>query len=574
MKANSYFRGLSQSAFATCLLVLGLLAPAAGADNKGGSLTGNYLAGRHAQAQRDLSSAADFLDAALKQAPDAPGLLGRTFIVMTVDGRMKEAVVLARELVKKTPQAVIANLVLAMSDLKKGRFQAAEKRLGKLPGTGIGGFVAPVLRAWALVGEKKYDDALKLIAPKKTESPFKALHALHMGLINELHGNNEKAEKNYLEVNETQNGLSLRVVQLLGAFYERTGRPEKARKLYGRYLVEQPGSQLLDVALGRLKSGKKPGLDVFSVSDGAAEALFGIASALRQQSAGETAMVLSRLALYLKPNFPVMQILLADVLESDNRLEPALKMYSSIDAKSVFSWAARLRMGAVLNKLKRTGEAAEHLKRMAQDRPNDPKPLINLGDILRSHKRYSEAVDAYDDAFKRIHKLEPRHWTLLYARGIALERSGQWTRSEADFLEALEFKPDQPYVLNYLGYSWIEKGSNIKRAQDMIAKAAELRPNDGYIIDSLGWGHFKLGNFEKAVTHLERAVELRPQDPVLNDHLGDAYWRVGRLREARFQWRRSLSLDPEKDVIPKIRQKLKTGLATDTETAKKPPNDG
>jgi len=561
-------------AFAVCILALGAIAPAIGAEKATGTLTGNYLAGRHAQAQRDLSAAADFLDAALKQAPDAPGLLRRAFIVMTVDGRLDEAAVLAQELVKTKPQDVIAQLVLAVSDLKKGRFKAAEKRLAKTSGTGLGGLVAPVLRAWALVGEKKYDDALKIIAPAKKDSPSKVLHALHRGLISELRGDNENAEKHYLEVNKDQNGLSLRVVQLLGAFYERTGQAEKARGIYGRYLVEQPGSQLLDVALGRLKSGAKPRLEIFSVNDGAAEAFFGIASALRQQSAGEMAMALSRLALYLKPNFPVMQILLADILEADDRLDPALKMYSSIDGKSAFSWSARLRMGAVLNKLKRTDDAVKHLKAMAQDRPKDPKPLINLGDILRGHKRFGDAVDAYDDAFKRIPKPETRHWTLLYARGIALERSKQWTRAEADFLEALTFKPNQPYVLNYLGYSWIEKGSNIKRAQEMIRKAAELRPNDGYIIDSLGWGLFKLGKFEKAVQHLERAVELRPQDSILNDHLGDAYWRVGRHREARFQWQRSLSLEPDKDLISKIQQKLKTGLANDTETAKKKPNDG
>ncbi len=163
---------------------------------------------------------------------------------------------------------------------------------------------------------------------------------------------------------------------------------------------------------------------------------------------------------------------------------------------------------------------------------------------------------------------------MLYARGISLERAKQWSRAEADFLNALDFKPEQPYVLNYLGYSWIEKGTHIDRALEMIRKAANLRPNDGYIIDSLGWGHYKLGNFDNAVRQLERAVELRPQDPIINDHLGDAYWRVGRQREADFQWRRALSLDPKDEMSAKLRLKLKQGLAEDTETAKKTPNDG
>ena len=211
---------------------------------------------------------------------------------------------------------------------------------------------------------------------------------------------------------------------------------------------------------------------------------------------------------------------------------------------------------------------------MAADHPEDPGPLISLGDIQRNHDRFAESIDNYDRAFKRIKTLESRHWSLLYARGISLERAKQWSRAEADFLNALDFKPEQPYVLNYLGYSWIEKGTHIDRALEMIRKAANLRPNDGYIIDSLGWGHYKLGNFDNAVRQLERAVELRPQDPIINDHLGDAYWRVGRQREADFQWRRALSLDPKDELSAKLRLKLKQGLAEDTETAKKTPNDG
>ena len=285
-------------------------------------------------------------------------------------------------------------------------------------------------------------------------------------------------------------------------------------------------------------------------------------------------MVLGRLALFLKPQFPAMQILLGDTLETTNQLEPALGIYSSIKRNSSFSWPARLRIGSVLNKLERTEDAVTHLSRMADDRKTDPAPLISLGDILRGHERFKEAAKAYDQALSRIKNPEPRHWNLLYARGIAFERSKQWPRAEADFLSALKFKPEQPYVLNYLGYSWIDKGLYLDRAQGMIEKAAKLRPNDGYIIDSLGWGHYKLGNFDNAVRQLERAVELRPQDPIINDHLGDAYWRVGRQREADFQWRRALSLDPKDELSAKLRLKLKQGLAEDTETAKKTPNDG
>ncbi|MCH7938083.1 MAG: tetratricopeptide repeat protein [Proteobacteria bacterium] len=540
----------------------------------GRTLSGNYLAGRHALARKDLSAAADFLGAALKTAPEAPDLLRRTFILMAVEGRMKEATELARRLLKAKPNSLVAHLTLAVNDIKRGRFAAANKRLQDLPGNGLGKFVGPVLRGWSLVGEKKMDEALKLLTGEPQDKAVKPLLAMHAALINEMLGRHGEAEKHFLAVSQSQNGLSLRVVQLLGSLYERTGQPEKAKALYDRYLKEQPGSRLLDVPLARLKAGAKPPLKVFSVADGAAEALFGIASSLRQRNARETALVLGRLALYLKPRFPVMQILLGDILEASDRLEPSLALYSAIDRRSAFSWSARLRIASILDRLERTDESVEHLTRMAADNSEDPGPLISLGDILRSHDRFAESIDAYDRAFKRIKTLESRHWSLLYARGISLERSKQWSRAEADFLNALDFKPEQPYVLNYLGYSWIDKGIHIDRAQEMIRKAANLRPNDGYIIDSLGWGHYRLGDFDNAVRNLERAVELRPQDPIINDHLGDAYWRVGRRREADFQWRRALSLDPEDELTAKLRLKLKQGLAEDTETAKKPPNDG
>ena len=540
----------------------------------GNTLSGNYLAGRYAQARRDLSAAADFLGAALNKAPSSASLVRRTFVLMIVEGRIREAESLARQLIALDPNASIAQLTLASIAIKQGRFQEADKRLGEIPAKGLSGFVAPALRAWSLVGQKKNRAALKVLKAPTKQKATRVLHTMHAALISEMLGRNEDAEKFYLTVQGDQAEMSLRVVQLLGALYERTGKKDKARALYEQYLARNPGSQFLDGALKRLKAGGGPGLKTFSVSDGGAEVLFGIASSLRQQNAQETALMLGRLALYLKPDFPVMQILMGDILETANRLKAALGLYEQIRRTSAFSWPARLRVASILGQLKRTDEAILFLTEMANDQPDDPGPLINLGDILRAEERFAEAVEAYDRAFGRIPSLEPRHWTLLYARGIALERSNQWPRAEADFLSALKFKPEQPYVLNYLGYSWIDQGLYLDRAQAMIGKAANLRPNDGYVIDSLGWGHFMLGNFEKAVIELERAIELRPQDPVINNHLGDAYWRVGRRREATFQWNRSLSLDPDKDLAAEIKRKLKSGLGEGTETAKKPPNDG
>jgi len=557
-----------------CVAVALVVAGASAADKPdtvpGKSMTGNYLAGRHAQAQRDLGAAADFLGAALKQAPDAPDLLRRTFVLMTAEGRMRDAQELAKRLLVAEPDEPVAVLTLAVADIKRGRFAAADEHLGKLPKDGLSSLMTPVLRAWILAGEKKHDEALTLLAPGGGEKATAHLRALHAALIQESAGRLDEAEGLYKSVTDNKTGLSFRAVQLHGGMLERQGKKEAARALYERYLKEQPGTTLLDMAMQRIKSGAKPVPLVTTAADGAAEALFDVASSLSQQNARETAMVLGRLALHLKPKFPVMQILLGDILEADNRLEPALAVYRAIDAKSTFSWSARLRAAAVLDKLGRVDEAVKVLRAMAKEIPDEEGPLINLGDILRGHERFKEAVEAYDEAMLRVAAVESRHWTLFYARGIALERSEQWPRAEADFQKALEFKPDQPYVLNYLGYSWIERGKNLEAAQEMIRQAVKLRPNDGYIVDSLGWGYYKVGSFQKAVVELERAVELRPHDALINDHLGDAYWQVGRQREARFQWTRSLSLKPDAELLAKLQKKLKDGLIEETAAVKKP----
>ena len=525
------------------------------------TLSGSYLAGRHAQAERDMGRAADLLGRALKMDPDSRRLRRRTFTVLLAEGRLDEAVVLARGLIGGDGDASFSRLALAVERIGAGRFDEALKHLEALPNDGIMAYLAPLLGAWAEAGRGDFAAAREALKPLSDKNGSRALYDLHVALVQDRAGNTQAAVESYRRVADSQTGLSLRLVLLLGSLYERSGKLDEARTIYDDYLKDQPRSNLLDVARARLDSGVKPSPEVGSAIDGAAEGLFGLAGSLRQQNARETALLLARMALYLRPDFPMQQILLADLLESDNRLDAANRVYETINPESPYAWTVRLRIASNLDQLDKTEEALRRLAAMAGDQPDQAEALISMGDILRGHERFDEAVQAYDRAVARIPKLEKRHWRLLYSRGIALERSKKWARAEADLLKALEFEPDQPFLLNYLGYSWVEKGLHLERARDMIRAAVKLRPNDGYIVDSLGWVLYQGKKYEDAVRELERAVELRPEDPIINDHLGDALWRVGRLLEARFQWRRALGLDPEPDTVPAIKKKLKQGLA-------------
>ncbi|MDH5772856.1 MAG: tetratricopeptide repeat protein, partial [Rhodospirillaceae bacterium] len=279
------------------------------------------------------------------------------------------------------------------------------------------------------------------------------------------------------------------------------------------------------------------------------------------QGATESAMVLAQLALYLYPDFPAAISVVGGILESYQRYDDANSVYKKITKSSIMYEQAQLRIAANLERLEQVDAAIKMLKEISTENKSNANALVELGDVLRRAERFSDAATAYSQALGRISKIEKHHWGIFYSRGISFERSGNWKKAEADFLTALEMEPDQPFVLNYLGYSWIEKKLNLEKAVSMIQKAVDLRPRDGYIVDSLGWGLYQLGDFATAVKKLERAVLLRPEDPIINDHLGDALWRVGRLREARFQWERALTLDPEEKDIEKIKEKLQSGLS-------------
>src|SRR5205807_8849855 len=197
----------------------------------------------------------------------------------------------------------------------------------------------------------------------------------------------------------------------------------------------------------------------------------------------------------------------------------------------------------------------------------------------RARKLFAECAEVYSKGLNAISKPEPLNWVLYYYRGICFERSKQWPKAEVDMQKALQLLPDQPLVLNYLGYSWVDQGLHLDEGMTMIQRAVEQRADDGYIVDSLGWAYYRIGNYEEAVKHLERAVELKPEDPTINEHLGDVYWKVGRTLEAQFQWSHARDLKPEPDDLKKIQEKLKSGLVDDdsfpaAEARKKSGNGG
>ena len=523
---------------------------------------GGYLAALHASTWHDYGTAAELLLDALKLAPDAPVLLQRGHDALLLDGRVEEAADLAVRAAALDVELRHGGLTLTVDALQRDDADTAAALAASLPLTGINRLAAPLLQAWTLADTDQPDAAAAALASLGDVRGAEPLYHLHAALIADVSGNTSEAAETYAVAVAATEQPSLRAVQLAGNFYGRTGRRDEAEALYRTYLDHRPDSAIAAEALARIEQGGDPPAPIVGdAADGAAEALFGVASAVSSDNTRQTALVVAQLGLALKPDFPMLQILTANLLEELDRYADANEVYARIAPESPLRWESRISVAANLDRLDRFEEAEPLLRRLASERADNPQPLLELGDLLRRRERFREAVDAYDAAFERIDEAAPQLWRMHYARGIALERAKMWERAEADFLRALELEPGQPFVLNYLGYSWVDQGVNLERALDMIRDAVEARPRDGFMTDSLGWAHYKLGNYDEAVEHLERAVLLQPEDPVINDHLGDAYWRVGRRREARFRWRAALELDPEPELQAAIEEKLENGLA-------------
>jgi len=522
---------------------------------------GSYLMARQAYRARDLGKAASNFEAALNNDPENPTLLRRAFLAELEFGAIPAAVTLAERAERVGDSGgPFMLLTLALNAAKAGDWTAAEERMLRLRKTRLNQILAPLISGWISVGRDDYAAARASFDKVKAISGFEVLALLHSAHAKRLEGDIEGANTLFQEALTKAGKPPLRLSLAAAIHHAANGRLDEAKRILKERDERDHDSNAVATLLSAAESGRSvPGL-VGSATDGMAEALFDIASALQRERGNNTSMIMAQLALHMRSSFPLAQLLVGEILDDRGYHDDALEIYRRIPALSAYQTMARLRAASSLQDLDRSEEAVEVLRDLANSRAADPTPWIRIGDLRRTEKKWDLAVDAYDRAFERIETIARRDWSLYYTRGVALERAKRWARAESDFLKALELSPDQPYVMNYLGYSWTEQGVNLAKAERMISKAVELRPQDGYIIDSLGWVLYRTGRFEEAVPKLEKAVQLRPNDATINDHLGDAYWRVGREIEATFQWRRALAMKPEPDLVATIRSKLKQGL--------------
>ena len=527
---------------------------------------GNFLAGESALNNKDNKTAIYFFQNAIdfnkldtKFEQDVARKLCNSYLIV---GDINKCIKLGKKIQKNLKSDSIQNsnilMALVLSDIKEKKFNSALKKLNKIKKSSYERFSVPIIEAWLIAEEKKnFTKAKKKLNELEKDFAVNGLRNLNLALIHDFFNKNDEALIYYQKAINAFNQPSYRLVEISANAFERNGDFEKAKDIYTKFLSSSNDKLLIEKPLKRIEKKEVPNKLIFNIEDAVAELFSTIASTFNSDFTNNFSIIYSHFSLYLKKDFEVAQLYLAELLEDNLKFIEANYLYEKIKPSSSFYWHSRLKKARNLELLGENESSISILKKMSNERKERYDSLKLIGDIYRNYDKYNESIKYYNEAVSRIEKINSEHWELLYSRGIAYERNNQWNKAENDFLKVLELIPNQPDVLNYLGYSWIEQNSNLDQAKKFILKAISVRPSDPYIVDSLGWAYYNLKEYDKAVKELERAVGLKPTDPIINDHLGDAYLKMDRKLEALYQWKKAIKFKPKADLEDKIEKKIR-----------------
>ncbi len=525
--------------------------------------SGSYLAGRQAIYQSDYEAAERYYTLALAADPQNDKLLESVVLARLALGQVERALPVAKAIEERGLPSQAARMVISTDLIVDEKF---DELLARDPETqGVGPLVDGLLIAWTLLGQGEMTKAMEKFDEVSTQDGLREFALYHKAMALASIGDFEGAEAVFSDGPGSVGRFSRRAALARAEVLSQLDRNDDALQFLDD--VFAAGSDpTIEGYTHRLTEGETlPFTHVQTARDGMAEVYFSVGAALRAEAALDYVLLYSRIAAHLRPDHVDAILLSAELLDALKQYDLAVEAYRQVPADSPDHHSAELGRADVLIDSGKKDAAVEVLQALAAKSPDLPGVHVALADLRRQQEDYDAAVTSYDRAIELSEDGVRGNWFLHYARGISHERLKNWDNAEADFRRALELNPDQPQVLNYLGYSLVERREKLDEALDMIQRAVAARPESGYIVDSLGWVLFRLGRYDEAVGHMERAVELMPVDPVVNDHLGDVYWAVGRAREAEFQWKRALSfidpMDTDGEADPdRIRRKIEVGL--------------
>ncbi len=528
------------------------------------TFSGSYLSGRFAQRQQDWETAQNYMNTVLSYDSSNEVMVQRTFLLALGSGNFVAAKTLAQKVITmKKGGDELALIFLSCDAMSHDDFKTSLDLLNKLPPEGFGQYTKPLLTAWSLMGQGNKTAALKMLSDNAM--PDDPSYRMHAGMMEEMSGNMNAAAEHYKIA--MANGLSLHTAVMVANFFERYGQPEISRDIYEGLDKIYPYNPFIN-AMSHSDPHRNIKPNVMRAADGAALALFDLATLLYEKHAYESAQIYGSLVQQLSPASPFAKMMMGDIAALHSQFDRAIEDYSAIDASSPIYWIARVRMTEVYEVSGQVDKSIAILTDLSKSEATRVPALVSLGDVYRRQNRYEDAVAAYNQAMAGVPKVTEEQWPIVYARGMAEERLNRWGQAEKDLLQALSFQPDNPMILNFLAYSWANQGVNLNKALEYAKHAAELRPDDGYILDSYGWTLFRLSHYQESVNWLEQAVSQIPEDSTLLDHLGDAYWQVGRQNEARFQWKHARDLSQDASFKTFIDQKMQHGITVPSQLSR------
>jgi Flp pilus assembly protein TadD len=516
---------------------------------------GMFLAGQGALNDGRSQDAARFFDQARSQ-PGADEIIAeKAFTAALLSGDIPRAATLApvdddASEAAKRMGALVRGVEGLASDKGKAAYAQLTSSSIAFPHKPAAALLAP----WAAAMAGDVDGSL--VRPDVRGDKLVAYFGgLGRGLLFERAGRFDEAETD-LKAAASGDAPSELAILTYGGFLERRGRRLDAVALYEAARGQQ-ASDALDRAKARASTGK-PAPPAPTLRQGAAQAMLAPSAAMIAAKQNMIALAYLRLLLRLDPARDDAWLMVGDLLEAGGDIEGARQAYQH-------PRPGALEYAVAQGKLAWTYDGAgDHVTALkiarAAAASGDPDARLILADLLRGDEKYAEAAQLLSELIKSSPSPD---WRLYFGRAVSLEKLGRWPEAETDLQAALQLRPDEPELLNYLGYSWIDRGVRLKEAMAMVEKAVDADPRSGAMVDSLGWAYFKLGDYKHATEKLEEAVELDAGDPEVNDHLGDAYWKVGRHDEAQFQWRRVLTLAPTDKLRASVQAKLGSPVGLD-----------
>ncbi|MBO4294826.1 MAG: tetratricopeptide repeat protein [Alphaproteobacteria bacterium] len=512
---------------------------------------GTYLAGRVAHIRQNYDIAADYYMASLDLGLDNQEVLNSTYLLLASEGRMEKAAEYALKAREKGDQSNLILFILMATNMEHKDYQAALDSLSDMEKSPLNNAVLPLFQSWILTGLNNKDESFKKLEVLAKDKTLLPLYHMHKGMIADYFDDQETALTEFDAIIEDESmPLSFRALQVIGNFYLRVGQKDKVIGVIDKYFEKNKQAPMLKALKESFEQENKESTQkiIDTPQKGLAEAVFNIGTLFRGFQ-NEVAQLFTSLVLYLNPNFEVARISMADLYERAGRYDQAIEEYLSIGDSSPAYFVAQLKAAENYETKKDNEKAYDLLVRMLEKYPNNVQVTFHLGEVSRALKKYDKAVLYYQKTLDALSKADKDRWTVYYALGMSYERQNKWNDAEQAFKKALITSRRHPYVLNYLGYSWIERGMNYNEALYMIFEAHRKDPTDGHIMDSVGWALYKMGKYADAVKVLERASEYLPSNAVVFEHLGDAYWQAGRKNEARYQWQHALKSSEDRDEI-------------------------